>query len=254
MTENLHLWVIPILPLIGAAINGFLGRRFSRQTVVTVALAASGASFVMALWVASQFSSASAPYVTYVAPWIRAGNFQVDFSFYLDQLSFVMLLVVTGVGLRSSTSTRSVTCGRNGFYRFLCLLELVHVFMLTCTRKELLAHVHWVGRRGSRVVSSDWFLVHEGFGCFRWKESIHHEPDWGLWVSIALFLLIKHFGSLDYTQVFESVSKLPAETTASACSPPYRTAVDGWRCRQVCADSTLCLASDAMEGPTPVSA
>ena len=51
MTENLHLWVIPILPLIGAAINGFLGRRFSRQTVVTVALAASGASFVMALCV-----------------------------------------------------------------------------------------------------------------------------------------------------------------------------------------------------------
>ena len=61
MTENLHLWVIPILPLIGAAINGFLGRRFARQTVVTVALAASGAAFAMVLWVASQFSSASAP-------------------------------------------------------------------------------------------------------------------------------------------------------------------------------------------------
>ena len=38
MTPNLHLWLIPVLPLIGAAINGLLGRRFTRQTVFGVAL------------------------------------------------------------------------------------------------------------------------------------------------------------------------------------------------------------------------
>ena len=111
---------------------------------------------------------------TIVAPWIRAGNFQVDFSFYLDQLSFVMLLVVTGVGLLIHIYSIGYMWEEGGYYRFFCLLELVHVFHADAgTRKELSTHVHRVGRRGSSVVSSDWVLVHEGFGCFRWEESIH---------------------------------------------------------------------------------
>jgi NADH-quinone oxidoreductase subunit L len=62
MTPNsLHLWLIPVLPLIGAAINGFLGRRSSRHAVATVGLFFSGAAFAMALWVVSRFSSLPLP-------------------------------------------------------------------------------------------------------------------------------------------------------------------------------------------------
>ena len=50
MTPNLHLWLIPVLPLVGAAINGFFGKKFSRQAVAGVALVFSGAAFAMALW------------------------------------------------------------------------------------------------------------------------------------------------------------------------------------------------------------
>ncbi len=53
---NLYLWLIPLLPLAGAAINGFFGKRFSRGAVAAVALTFCGAAFVMALWIASQFS------------------------------------------------------------------------------------------------------------------------------------------------------------------------------------------------------
>jgi NADH-quinone oxidoreductase subunit L len=98
MTPNLHLWLIPLLPLAGAAINGLFGRRFSRRAVSSIALGFCGAAFAMALWVVAQFSALSLPYSEYFAPWIRAGSFQADFAFYLDQLSLVMLLVVTGVG------------------------------------------------------------------------------------------------------------------------------------------------------------
>src|SRR4051812_49907316 len=51
MTPNLHLWLIPILPLIGAVINGLLGKRFSRRAVAAVALGFCGAAFAMALWI-----------------------------------------------------------------------------------------------------------------------------------------------------------------------------------------------------------
>ncbi len=88
MTPNLYLWLIPVLPLVGAAINGLFGKRFSRQTVSAIALGFSGAAFVRVLWIAPQFSSLTVPHVESLAAWIRAGDFQVDFAFYLDQLSW----------------------------------------------------------------------------------------------------------------------------------------------------------------------
>src|SRR5216683_4134741 len=96
MTPDLHLWLIPVLPLLGAAINGIVGKKFSRQTVAGVALSFSGAAFAKVLVVALSFSSLAAPHIETLATWIRAGSFQADFAFYLDQLSLVMLLVATG--------------------------------------------------------------------------------------------------------------------------------------------------------------
>ena len=99
MTPNLHLWLIPILPLIGSAINGLFGKRFSRQTVTAIAWTFCGAAFAMALWVVSRYLSLSiGAYSETLTPWLRAGDFAADFAFYLDHLSVVMLLVVTGVG------------------------------------------------------------------------------------------------------------------------------------------------------------
>ena len=86
MNANLHLWIIPILPLVGAAINGLPGRRFSQRTVAAVALGFCGAASAWALWVALHFSSLTLPYTAYVAHWMRAGNFEANFAFYLDQL------------------------------------------------------------------------------------------------------------------------------------------------------------------------
>ena len=97
MTPNLYLWLIPVLPLVGASINGLLGKRFSRQTVSAIALGFCGAAFAMALWIVSHIFF-TLPHIERLASWIRAGDFQADFAFYLDQLSLVMLLVVTGVG------------------------------------------------------------------------------------------------------------------------------------------------------------
>ena len=56
MTPNLYLWMIPLLPLAGAAINGLFGKRFSRQAVAAVALTFCGAAFAWALVVVSHFS------------------------------------------------------------------------------------------------------------------------------------------------------------------------------------------------------
>jgi len=97
-TLSTLLWTVPILPLAGSAVNGFFGRKASKNAISAVSLVFCGAAFGMALVIAANFSSASAPYSFRLAHWIRAGAFSADFDFYLDQLSLVMMLVVKGVG------------------------------------------------------------------------------------------------------------------------------------------------------------
>src|SRR3981189_3402365 len=97
MTPNPHLWLIPLLPLIGAAINGLFGKRFSRQAVSAIALGFCGAALVMALSIMARFSS-SLPLLENLAPWIRAGDFQVDFGVKDESGMNEPYVVVTGVG------------------------------------------------------------------------------------------------------------------------------------------------------------
>ena len=75
MTANLNLWLIPVLPLAGTAINGFLGKKSSRTAVSAVGLFFSGAAFLWALKVAWQASSIDLPYQEFLAHWIRSGAF-----------------------------------------------------------------------------------------------------------------------------------------------------------------------------------
>src|SRR5258708_29958637 len=101
MNRDLHLWVIPLLPLMGAAINGLLGRRFKNSMVSAVALLFTAVSFtwaVWAVWTAWPGGSISLPHIETGGAWISAGGFSAPFGFQLDQLSIVMVLVVTGGG------------------------------------------------------------------------------------------------------------------------------------------------------------
>ena len=131
MTASLNLWLIPVLPLAGAAINGFLGKKSSRTAVSTVGLFFSGAAFLWALKVAWQASSIDLPYQEFLAHWIRSGGFSVDFAFYLDQLSLIMLLVVTGVGFLIHIYSVGYMWEDPSYYRFFTYLNLFMFFMLT---------------------------------------------------------------------------------------------------------------------------
>src|SRR4051794_16394120 len=128
---NLRLWLIPLLPLMGAAINGFFGRRFSRRTVTAVGWIFFGAAFLKGLLVATQFSAPATPHSENLAHWIRSGTFQVDLLFYLDQLSLVMLLVVTGVGFLIHIYSAGYMAEDPSYWRFFSYLNLFMFFMLT---------------------------------------------------------------------------------------------------------------------------
>src|SRR6476646_897143 len=255
MNPDLKLWLIPILPLAGAAVNGFFGRKSSRQAVTIVGLFFSGAAFAWALGVAFRFSSLELPYQEYLTTWIRAGNFSVDFVFYLDQLSLVMLLVVTGVGFLIHIYSVGYMWDDPGYYRFFSYLNLFMFFMLTLVlaNSYLMMFIGWEGvGLASYLLIGFWFIRDSAAAAGKKAFIVNRIGDFGF--LIALFLLIKHFGSLNFEQLFKSISVLPAETAGAGLLTSIGLLLMVGAAGKSAQIPLYVWLPDAMEGTPPVSA
>jgi NADH-quinone oxidoreductase subunit L len=255
MTPSLHLWLIPVLPLVGAAINAFFGRRFSRQAIAAVALMFCGGAFVMALYVAARFSSLDQPHTEFLAHWIRSGDFLVNFEFFLDQLTLVMLLVVTGVGFLIHIYSVGYMWEEGGFYRFFSYLNLFMFFMLTLVLagNYLQMFIGWEGvGLASYLLIGFWFTKDSAASAGKKAFIVNRIGDFGF--LIALFLMIKHFGSLDFGRVFSAVSPLPTETAGFGLLTSIGLLLMVGAAGKSAQIPLYVWLPDAMEGPTPVSA
>jgi NADH-quinone oxidoreductase subunit L len=256
MTQNPYLWLIPVLPLAGATINGFFGRQSSKKAITAIALIFSGLAFVLALWIALfRFSSASAPYCFDLAHWIRSGDFRVDFSFYLDQLSLVMLLVVTGVGFLIHIYSVGYMWEDESYYRFMSYLNLFMFFMLTLVlaKNYLLMFIGWEGvGLASYLLIGFWFVKDSAASAGKKAFIVNRIGDFGF--LIALFLIIKHFHSLDFTTVFDAVAPLAKETGGVGLLTAIGLLLMVGAAGKSAQLPLYVWLPDAMEGPTPVSA
>jgi len=255
MMSNLNLWLIPSLPLAGAAINGFFGKKSSRRAVTTVGLVFPGAAFAWALVVALRFSSLDLPYQEYVAHWIRSGNFSADFALYLDQLSLVMLLVVTGVGFLIHIYSVGYMWEDPSYFRFFAYLNLFMFFMLTLilANNYLLMFIGWEGvGLASYLLIGFWFTKDSAASAGKKAFIVNRIGDFGF--LIGLFLLIQHFGSLNFTQVFAQVQPMTAETGSAGLLTAIGILLMVGACGKSAQIPLYVWLPDAMEGPTPVSA
>src|SRR5579884_2325560 len=254
---NLNLWVIPLLPLIGAAINGLFGRRFKNAVVNTVALLFTALAFgwaLRAVW--TLWPGGDTPYVEVLAPWIAAGKFSAPFGFQLDQLSMIMVLVVTGVGFLIHIYSVGYMAHEGGYYRFFAYLNLFMFFMLTLilANSYLLMFVGWEGvGLASYLLIGFYFLKDSAANAGKKAFIVNRIGDFAF--LIGMFLIIQRFGSLTYTDVFSQIAK--GNFSAEA----------GWGFFTITGICLLIGATgksaqfplyvwlpDAMEGPTPVSA
>src|SRR5262249_33528949 len=220
MTDpNLNLWVIPVLPLVGAAINGLLGRRFKNGMVSFVALLFTALSFgwaVWAVWKAWPGGAISLPHIETVGTWITAGSFSAPFGFYLDQLSMVMVLVVTGVGFLIHIYSVGYMGHEGGYYRFFSYLNLFMFFMLTLVlaNNYLLMFVGWEGvGLASYLLIGFYFLKDSAANAGKKAFIVNRIGDFAF--LIGMFLLIQHFGTLNFAGadgVFQKVSRLGVDT------------------------------------------
>src|SRR5579859_3360584 len=259
MTQNFHLWLVPVLPLIGFAINGFFAKRFSRKVVATVGLLFVGLAFLMSVWIGFGFAGLPPDQVPHVEklpfPWLVAGSFTADFGFYLDQLSLVMMLVVTGVGFLIHVYAVGYMWEEGGYYRFFAYLNLFMFFMLTLVMASnyLLMFVGWEGvGLASYLLIGFYFRRDSAANAGKKAFIVNRVGDFAF--LIALFLLIRTFGSLDFADVFAAAARFPVETAGAGVMTAVSLLLLVGACGKSAQLPLYVWLPDAMEGPTPVSA
>src|SRR5690348_11343633 len=212
----MNLWLIPLLPMAGAIINGLFGRRFPKRVVSTVGLVFVGAAMVYTWWIAWQFRSLPAtaiPHIETYGGWLKAGDFLVNYALYLDQLSLLMALIVTGVGFVIHVYSVGYMAEEGGYYRFFAYLNLFMFFMLTLVlaNNYLLMFVGWEGvGLASYLLIGFFFLKDSAADAGKKAFIVNRIGDFGF--LLGMFLLIKQFGSLNFDAVFHGVSTLSPET------------------------------------------
>ncbi|HET6890338.1 MAG TPA: NADH-quinone oxidoreductase subunit L, partial [Pyrinomonadaceae bacterium] len=309
-----YIWLVPLLPLVGAAINGLLGRkfRFSEGLIGGIAVGSVALSFLISLAAVFTYTFGSHavwpnPYVTTQAKftWIPGGAVQitqglneqstiaaleaarkklaelppeergktqtilvastfqprssvlnVEWSYQLDPLSAVFMLIVTGVGLCIFVFATGYMHGDTGYYRFFAYMGLFMFSMLVLVMGSnfLMMFVGWEGvGLCSYLLIGYYFNRQEAADASRKAFITNRIGDFGF--ALAIFAVIATFGTAQYTEVFEQAKAFPLETLGhwgilswialglfvGACGKSAQLPLHVWL-------------PDAMAGPTPVSA
>ncbi len=256
MTGNpsLHLWLIPLLPFVGFLLNGLLGRFLGKALVSTIALLFTAAPLGLVLGIAFRFSGLSLPYVERLPfPWMETSAFRADFAFLLDPLTLVMLLVVTGVGFLIHIYSVGYMAHEDGYWRYFAYLNLFMFFMLTLVLAEnfLLLFVGWEGvGLASYLLVGFYYLRQSAADAGKKAFILNRIGDFGF--LLAMFLMIAHFGSLSFHQVFSTITANP-QMQGGFLTAIALLLVLGATGKSAQIPLYVWL-PDAMEGPTPVSA
>jgi len=266
-----YIWLIPLLPAVGAAINGLVGiRYFSRKTAGLVACAmmtlALGVS-VFAFWQLLGLPPEARAFDVVIAQWIPAiplqmhggaiGAFQVPWGFRLDPLSGMMILIVTGIGTMIHVYSTAYMAEepRGGVARFFCYLNLFCFFMLMLVlgNSFLVMFVGWEGvGLCSYLLIGYWYEKKSASDAGKKAFITNRVGDWGF--ILGVFLIYFTFGTLDFRAVQNAAATMPVES--------MHFGVLSFICLLLFVGATGKSAQiplyvwlpDAMEGPTPVSA
>jgi NADH-quinone oxidoreductase subunit L len=254
-----YLWIVPLLPLLGSAINGLFGAKWPNKYVNIAAIGSTGLSFLLALEAVREFfDSGQVLFRKEFFTWIAAGNFRAGFDLQMDQLTVVMVLVVTGVGWLIHIYATGYMAHEGGYYRFFSLLNLFMFFMLilVLAANYVLLFVGWEGvGLSSYLLIGFYFLKKSASDAGKKAFIVNRIGDFGF--MLGMFLLFRTFHTLDFTTLFEAASN-PAwshenwgqfGTFTIACLLLFMGA-----CGKSAQLPLYVWLPDAMEGPTPVSA
>ncbi|MFL6350407.1 MAG: NADH-quinone oxidoreductase subunit L [Bryobacteraceae bacterium] len=250
----MHLWLIPFFPLVGFLLNGLFGRRLSKAVISAIAVGSIAVSFGYVLLILSKLYPLETAYSEHYFTWIQSGFLNVGFDLFVDRLSAVMLLVVTGVGLLIHIYAIGYMAGEDGYYRFFSYFNLFVFFMLILVLASnlLLMFVGWEGVGLCSYLLVGFYFLEEFAGRAANKAFIVNRiGDFGF--LLGIFLTVVVFRTLDFGKLAAGVSGMPVEARVGALSAITLLLFMGATGKSAQFPLYVWL-PDAMAGPTPVSA
>src|SRR5919205_625217 len=279
-----YIWLVPLLPLIGAAINGLLGRklRFSEQIIGGIAVGSVALAFLIS--VAAVYSYGFGGHAEWPRPYLTSQDgfsfncipcgavsvnhgaaaaegpqyavLNIRWSYQLDPLSSIFMLIITGVGLCIFVFATGYMHGETGFYRFFAYMGLFMFSMLVLVMGSnfVMMFVGWEGvGLCSYLLIGYYFNKQEAANASRKAFITNRVGDFGF--MLAIFAVIATFGTAQYKDVVAQAANYPVETLGhwglmswialglfiGACGKSAQIPLYVWL-------------PDAMAGPTPVSA
>lgn len=247
------IWLVPLLPLVGFLITGLLNKRLSKGITGVIASGTVLGSFIVSLLILFEFLNGSTQAQTVnLFAWINAGTLDIPFSFLVDQLSCIFLLIITGVGFFIHVYSVGYMHDDEGFQRFFAYLNLFVFFMLLLVlgSNYLIMFVGWEGvGLCSYLLIGFWFKNTDYNNAAKKAFIMNRIGDLGFLLGIILIFLT--FGSISYADVFPMASGHSSnEWTMVAIALLLFIGAIG-KSAQIPLYTWL---PDAMAGPTPVSA
>lgn len=255
------MWLIPLIPLIGALINGTIGSKLGEKLSSTVAILSVIGAFIASIAVVSAVGSSTSHFVDSNAlTWITVPGtpLALHFDLHVDPLNGGMLLVITGVGALIHIYSASYMHGDKGFSRYFAYLNLFVFFMavLVMAGNLPLLFVGWEG-----VGLASYLLI--GFWQEKWSATqaakkafiVNRIGDVAL--LLAMFMLFREFKTLNlYGQdgILAQLSATGSMHMQTGVATTIALLLFGGAAGKSAQLPLFVWLPDAMEGPTPVSA
>ena len=246
-----YIWLIPILPLAGFLINGLGRNTLSKSAIGFVGSFLVLASFGISVGAFFQVRSSGA-FNVHLFDWFAIGDFKIAFAFLIDQLSALMLLIITGVGFLIHLYSVGYMKDDAGFGKFFAYLNLFIFFMLLLVMGSnyLIMFIGWEGvGLCSYLLIGFWYTNPDYADAAKKAFIMNRIGDLGF--IIGVFLLINFFKSAAFADIF------PKAATPEFANTPFTLITILLFVGAIGKSAQLPLFTwlpDAMAGPTPVSA
>ncbi len=257
-TTDLLCILIPLFPLLGFIINGLGFRRVPTGAVGLIATVAALASFIISVYLflafqaSAQVMNDASPIKAELFDWMTVGEVPIRFSFQIDQLSLLMLLVVTGVGSLIHLYSIGYMHHDVGYGKFMAFLNLFLFFMLLLVMGSnyVIMFIGWEGVGLCSYLLIGFWNTNTSYNNAARKAFVMNRIG-DLGFLLGIFLLMNTFGSVEYSDIFSQAANLSVgDTTVLAITLLLFVGAMG-KSAQIPLYTWL---PDAMAGPTPVSA
>src|SRR6202140_3594968 len=262
-----HIWMIPLFPLLGAALMLFIGRRLPNSGVNVICVGSVFLSMTYAFGAVLQLIArpvAQRVVEVVLFDWVPAGamhttagrlaNFNAQWGMLLDPLSAVMLCVVTGVGFLIHVYSTGYMAHEGGYYRFFGYLNLFMFSMLILVlgNNLLLLFVGWEGvGLCSYLLIGFYFLRKSASDAGKKAFIANRVGDAGF--LLGLFVLVGTLGTLRFTEIAPAIEAGHFPIGSGVMTAIALLLFVGATGKSAQIPLYVWL-PDAMEGPTPVSA